>query len=136
MKFKIRLNLAMCYVLLIYLYYTIRNFNSIVFVCGALFFIGWICISDLYYIIEKGNLVAYRVIGAKQIRLKDITVLTDPMPVMHRLNPRPGTLAIYYGERKKLHVHPKDQAGFSKAMSSGNKKMTININSLKKKDEK
>ena len=96
MKFKIRLNLAMCYVLLVYIYYIMKNFSSVAFVGGALFFIGWICVSDLYYKIEKGNLIVYRVIGAKQIRVRDINALIDPIPVMHRLNPRPGTLSIYY----------------------------------------
>jgi len=132
MKYKVRLHMAMSYVLLVYLYYMIKNFNSIAFVVGVLFFIGWICVSDLYYKIERGNLIVYRIIGAKSIRVRDIVALIDPIPVMHRLNPRPGTLSVYYDEKKRLNVYPKDQVAFSKAMQSANKKIRVDVKSLKK----
>lgn len=132
MKFKVRINLAMFYIFLVYIYYIIKNFNSITFVVGALFFIGWFCVSDLYYRIERGNLTAYRVIGSKEFRMKDIVALIDPIPVMHRLNPRPGTLSIYYNENKRFNLCPKDQVGFCNAMHLANKKIKIDVNSLKK----
>lgn len=134
MKFRVRLNLAMSYILLVYIFYIISNFNSIAFVAGVLFFIGWFCLSDLYYTIERGNLIVHRIVRSKQIRVRDINALIDPIPVMHRLNPRPGTLAIYYNDRKKrLQVCPKDQVGFCKAMQSANKKMIVDVKDLKRK---
>jgi len=136
MKFKIRINLAMCYVFLVYLYYIVKNFSSIAFVGGILFFIGWFCVIDLYYLIEKGNLIAYRIIGSKTFRMKDIIALIDPIPVMHRLNPRPGTLSIYYNKTKRFNVCPKDQAGFCNAMHLANKKIKVDVSSLKKTNEK
>jgi len=136
MKYKVRLHMAMSYVLLVYLYYIIKNFNNIAFVAGVLFFIGWACVSDLYYKIERGNLIVYRIIGAKSIRVKDVIALIDPIPVMHRLSPRPGTLAVYYADKKKLHVYPKDQVAFSKAMQSANKKIRVDVKSLKTTKEK
>lgn len=136
MKYKVRLNLAMSYILLVYLYYIIKNFNSIAFVIGVLFFIGWICISDLYYKIEKGNLIIYRLIGAKEFKVRDIIALVDPIPVLHRLNPRPGTLAIYFSDKKRLNVYPKDQVGFANAMHLANKKINVDVKSLKKLKEK
>lgn len=134
MKYKVRLNIAMSYVLLAYIFYMFKNFNSIVLVAGIIFFSAWFCLTDRYYLIERGNLIAHRIIRSKEVRIRDINALIDPIPVMHRLNPKPGTLAIYYNERKKrLHVCPKDQVGFCKAMQAVNKKMIVDVRNLKEK---
>ncbi|PRR80294.1 hypothetical protein [Clostridium vincentii] len=136
MKYKIRLNLAMVYVFLVYIYYIVKNFTNIAFLGGILFFIAWFCVIDLYYSIEKGNLIAFRIIGSKTFRMRDVVALIDPIPVMHRLNPRPGTLSVYYSGNKnvnkRFNVCPKDQAGFCNAMFLANKKIKIDVKSLKK----
>lgn len=135
MKFKVRPNVAMYFIFIVYAIYTINNFNLMVLIAGILFYILWYCCSDAYYKIEKGNLIVSRIIGRKEIRIKDINAIIDPIPVLHRLNPRPGTLAIYR-EKKRLHVCPKDQVGFVKALQKANKKMNVKVESVTGKQDK
>ena len=129
MKYKVKVNSALVFVIMVYIFYLIKGFNIYAFLGGILILSIIMCFSDLYYKIEKGNLIIFKIIGRKNIKIRDIEVITDPLPVMHRLNPRSGTIAIYNKSKKRFHICPDKQIELIKEIKKLNKKANINLKS-------
>lgn len=129
MKYKVKMNLALLFVVIVYILYLIKSFDIYAFIGGLLILSMIICFSDLYYKIENGNLIIFKIIGKKNIKIKDIEIVTDPVPVMHRLNPRSGTIAIYNKSKKRFHICPDKQVDLVKEIKKINKKANIKVKS-------
>lgn len=129
MIYKVKINSALSFVVIVYILYLIKNFDIYAFIGGIFLISTIICFSDLYYKIENGNLIIFKIIGKKNIKIRDIEIVTDPVPVMHRLNPRSGTIAIYNKSKKRFHICPDKQVDLVKEIKKLNRKANINLKS-------
>ena len=127
MRFKVKTDTAMWMVVILYAVYAVISKDLIV-VTGGIILLGfWMSKKDLYYEVNKNTLLIYRIFGRTEISLKDISTVSDPIPVIYKLNPRPGTISVYNQYNREIKICPVNKIDFAKAISKLNRKIKIEI---------